>query len=226
MVSGAERAPKSLFESVEKLGGIALREGYGTTECGPMVTANALYAEKTCGVGTPLLDTEVLIVHPDTFEPLAIGERGMVLTRGPGMFSGYLAQAQDPFRQVNGVKWYVTGDLGILNKDGALTLAGRLKRFVKIGGEMVSLPAIEEALAVKWPPGEEGPTIAVKSVEHDEGRPELVLFTTHELSLDEVNDEILACGFANISRIGRVVKLDEIPLLGSGKTNYRELNIT
>ena len=120
-------------------------------------------------------------------------------------------------------KWYVTGDLGHLNENGAVVLAGRKKRFVKVAGEMVSLPAIESILVERWPGTEEGPTIAVESLEVEGARPVICLFATIKLSLDEANATLNEAGFSGVARLNKVCELSEIPVLGTGKTDYRGL---
>ena len=223
IIVGAEKAPASLFETVEALGtGATVIEGYGITECSPALALN-LPGEPREGVGKPLPGVELLIVDSESHKPLPKGERGLVLARGPCVFSGYIGGKPDPFVEVDGKKWYSTGDLGRLSPSGCLVLAGRMKRFVKIGGEMVSLPAIEEALAAKWPPDENGPVLAVGALEKENARAEIWLFTTHDISVDNANEALKEAGFSNLSRIGKTARLEAIPLLGSGKTDHKAL---
>ena len=136
---------------------------------------------------------------------------------------GYLGGVKDPFVEIEGLRWYNTGDLGYLNKDGSLALAGRLKRFVKIGGEMISLPAIEEVLTRKWPASEDGPVLAVHASEAEGKRPELCLFASVDIELEEANEVLASGGFSNLSKLKKFVKLDELPKLGTGKIDYQSL---
>ena len=107
-----------------------------------------------------------------------------------------------------------------------LTFAGRLKRFVKLGGEMISLPAIEEVLNRKYArPSDDEPVLAVDATAV-ELNPELVLYTVRDLDREEVNRSIRAAGLSALHNIRAVVKLDKIPLLGTGKTDYRSLKQT
>jgi long-chain-fatty-acid--[acyl-carrier-protein] ligase len=104
-----------------------------------------------------------------------------------------------------------------------LTFRGRLKRFTKLGGEMISLPAIETVLDGHYTgEDDEGPVVAVE-VTADELHPEIVLFTTLDLDRGEVNERIRDAGLSALHNIRRIVRVDEIPLLGTGKTNYRAL---
>ena len=180
------------------------------------------------GVGQPLPGVQLLIVHPETYEPLKQGERGLILARGNNIFSGYLNPGLSPFVEVDGKQWYKTGDLGYLDKDNNLILAGRLKRFIKIGGEMVSLAAIEDALiqaALKkgWPLCEEGPSIAVCAKEIEGEKPKIYVFTKFPVLLEDLNQVLREGGFSNLVRISSVTHLAEIPLMGTGKINYRSL---
>lgn len=224
LICGADKMPADLPGLVASRNEKAqLLEGYGITECSPIVTGNHP-GEAAAGVGWPLPDVELLIVHHETHQPLPAGERGLVLISGPNVFGGYLSGKPDPFLNINGKKWYNSGDLGYL-KNGALYLAGRLKRFTKIGGEMISLPAIEETLMGKWSPLEGLPEIAVVAKEHSEKeRPDIVLFTTRrEITLDAANDHLRDSGLSTLTRLVRVEYLNEMPLLGSGKVDIQKL---
>ncbi len=222
-VAGAEKTPDSLLKEITEMGDdVKLLEGYGITECSPVLTIN-YPNEKPAGVGRAVKDVTLLIVDPETNEALPQGERGLILANGKNIFNGYLKIDNNPFIELNGEKWYKTGDLGYLTETGHLILAGRMKRFVKIGGEMISLPAIETTIAQKYPPSEDGPTIAIHADEKPGERPELVLFTSIEINIKEINAYLKESGFSNLSKIGKVIKLDAIPLLGTGKTDYQTL---
>lgn len=137
--------------------------------------------------------------------------------RGPNVFSGYLGDAPSPFVDFSGKSWYDTGDL-IFERDGVLVFAGRLKRFVKMGGEMISLPAIEQVLEAHYPTGD-GPVLAVAATA-DEQHPELVLLTTLTTDRQEVNQVIRNAGLSPLHNIRLIRQVEEIPLLGTGKTDY------
>ena len=159
----------------------------------------------------------------DTGEPLPAGQTGMLLVCGPTIFPGYLGPGADaPFRELGGKKWYVTGDLGAVDEDGYILFRGRLKRFLKAGGEMISLPALEEPFAKLYPPGEDGPRAAVEGVEVPGGR-RVVLFTTEEVSLRDANAVLAKEGFRGVMRLDEVRRVDRIPVLGTGKTDYKAL---
>lgn len=224
MVSGAEKAPDILFEKVKNINArLTLLEGYGITECSPVVCANRPN-EDPVGVGKPLPGVELLIVDEVSHRVKSVGERGLILVRGDSIFSGYLGSISDPFVTIEGEKWYNTGDLGFL-ENASLKLAGRLKRFIKIGGEMISLPALEEALIMKFPKKEDGPVLAISAKENNDGtRPVIALFSTIPKDTKEVNDVLREAGFSPLVSIKKVFCLKNIPILGTGKTDYVTLN--
>ncbi len=230
VVSGAEKAPAEIYDVLSKLNPQAvLIEGYGITECAPILTLNPPDQPRQ-GVGLPLPQVEITIVNPETYEPVNLGQQGLILARGPNVFSGYLnGQHVSPFIEREGHKWYITGDLGYLDSRSYLTLSGRLKRFVKIGGEMVSLAAIEEILLQELPRKgfhlePEMPALAVCSVEQEGRKGEIHLFTTLNLNVEEANHILRTSGMSNIIKIRAIQKLPYIPLLGSGKIDYRRLS--
>ncbi|MCB1111044.1 MAG: AMP-binding protein [Chlamydiia bacterium] len=228
-VTGAEKAPPELFKLGEKLGiAETLLEGYGVTECAPVLTINRP-GKVPQGVGEPLEGIELLVVHPDTHEPLNIGERGLILARGDNIFHGYLnPDVKSPFISVNGKQWYNTGDLGYLDHEKRLTISGRQKRFIKVGAEMISLAAIEDALLKKahelgWVIEEDLPNLAICAKEYPGKKPRIFLFVRIDTTLDEVNNALRESGFTNLVRVSDIVKVAEIPIMGTGKIHYRAL---
>jgi long-chain-fatty-acid--[acyl-carrier-protein] ligase len=222
IVTGAEKLPDALADKVMELPNAQILEGYGITECSPVITIN-YPNEKPSGVGKALPDVELKIVSTDTYECLPNGDRGLICVRGNSVFSGYIGTQSNPFVELDGQAWYNTGDLGYIAEDGGLVLAGRMKRFVKVAGEMISLPAIEDVLNKKWPHEGDGVSCAVQALEKEGERPVFWLFTVHKIQEDEVNEALKAAGFSNLCRIKKVVTLNEIPCLGTGKTNYPAL---
>jgi long-chain-fatty-acid--[acyl-carrier-protein] ligase len=147
----------------------------------------------------------------------------MLLVHGPTIFDGYLHyEGPDPFVELDGKLWYRTGDLVRIDDEGYIFFQGRLKRFLKAGGEMISLPALEEPIARRYPPTEDGPQVAVEGVETPEGR-RVVLFTTAEVSLREANAALAEAGFRGVMRLDEVRRVEQIPVLGTGKTDYKVL---
>jgi long-chain-fatty-acid--[acyl-carrier-protein] ligase len=221
---GAERCPRSLYESCRKVAPAALLlEGYGITECSPVVAMNRPAANRPGTVGQPLPELEVCTVDVETEDALPRGQRGVLWVSGPTVFPGYLGQdAPSPFRERHGRCWYVTGDLAEIDAEGYIHLAGRLQRFLKAGGEMISLPAMEEPFTRRYPPAEEGPRVAIEGVETESGR-RIVLFATEPVSLAEANALLQQEGFQGVMRLDEVRRLERLPLLGTGKIDYKEL---
>jgi long-chain-fatty-acid--[acyl-carrier-protein] ligase len=226
-VTGAEKCPERTYELLQQINGqMEILEGYGVTECSPIVSVTRPGMARHGTIGLPMASVETAVVDAATCSrPVRRGEQGMLLVRGPSIFSGYLHyDGPSPFVEYAGHQWYRTGDLVSERNDGVLTFQGRLKRFIKLGGEMVSLPAIEAVLDRHWPAGEadKGPVLAVEATP-DEDHPEIVLFATRDLARETVNARLREAGLSGLYNIRRVVKLDAIPVLGTGKTDYQAL---
>ncbi len=226
-VSGAEKAPPELFERVRKLNTNAkLVEGYGITECSPILTLNRPNLPPK-GVGRLIPNIDLITIHPEKLQLLPIGSDGEICVRGPNVFQGYLGNPRTPFIEIDGKKWYRTGDLGHLDSDGCLILSGRLKRFTKIGGEMISLGAVEEILAKHLinagRMSSDLPSLAVCADERDPERTRLILFATIPLDREEANIILQQAGLSNLVKISSVKRVDDIPIMGAGKTDYRTL---
>jgi len=228
-VTGAEKAPPELFSVLTNYGKPnCVIEGYGITECAPVLTLNPI-GSGSKGVGKALPGIELRIVRPDTEVALPIGQQGLILAKGPNVFNGYLnPSTNSPFTMIDGERWYKTGDLGYLDENGFLNLAGRMKRFVKMGGEMVSLASVEDALLEMglqkgWPTNQEGPSFAICSKEVDGEKTRLFLFSQFDIGVDDVNVALKESGFSNLVKVSSVIKLKELPIMGTGKINYRQL---
>lgn len=251
---GAEKCPKALYEAFSAhTGGGILCEGYGVTECAPGVCANPPTAPRpgTIGVALPSVTLAVVVEEgtapespkqmgqPSPMRRAAPDEQGMLLIAGPNVFAGYLSpvsvgqgkdsatamQPDDPFVTFEGRRWYRSGDLVSADAQGHLTFRGRLKRFVKIGGEMLSLPQMEELLLTAFESqrqGREGPLLALESQEVD-AKAVIYLFTTVPLTKEEANAALRAGGLSGLHAVHCVREVGAIPVLGSGKTDYQSL---
>ena len=224
IITGAEACPEATYNLCrERAPDATILEGYGITECSPVVAANRLDKIKHGTIGKPVGHVESLIVHHETGVPVAPGETGMLLVRGDSVFAGYHAyDGPSPFTEHEGQRWYRTGDLVSADDEGYLKFEGRLKRFLKAGGEMISLPAIESPLQRAYPADENGPRVAVEGIETPDGR-QIVLFTTLDITLREAADVLLEAGLRGVMRLDEVRKVDKIPVLGTGKTDYKTL---
>ena len=227
-VTGAEKAPRELFDEVKKIGKKnVLIEGYGITECSPILTLNRPSLPPV-GVGQLVPGIEFITIHWQTKEALSDPHKeGEICVRGPNVFKGYLGEEKSPFVEAYGKQWYRTGDLGYMDEQGNIILSGRLKRFAKIGGEMISLGGMEEVISQELLQREQkdeqvGPFIAV-CADEKEVKSSIILFTTLDLDKKQVNEILKNAGFSRLVRIAIIKKLDEIPISGAGKTDYRSL---
>lgn len=227
-VTGAEKAPQELFDLIANLSKGVIIEGYGITECSPVLTLNRTDLPKK-GVGQPMPNVQLIVINPETKEILPPNTQGMIMARGPNIFSGYINPGiESPFETINGLSWYRTGDLGMLDENNYLTISGRLKRFIKVGGEMVSLGSIEDALmkggsVCGWKFADEGPSLAITAKEQAGEKTKINLYTIFATDVDEVNKVLREAGFSNLVRVSQVRVIQEIPIMGTGKVNYRAL---
>ncbi len=223
VISGAEAMPQALKELFDSLTTDArLLEGYGITECAPILTANLLDKQKMNSVGKFIPGVENIILDLNSGEQVTTGQAGMIYVRGSNVFHGYLGEGTiNPFEEINGKTYYKTGDLGYLDEDGFLFITGRLKRFIKIAGEMISLPFIEKILLQMYD-DQEQQVLAVEGSDKTTP-PQIVLFSTLSINLDDANKYLLANGAAPLAKIKRIIELDEIPVLGTGKVDYKVL---
>lgn len=240
--AGAEKCPDHVYRAFAACcPDAALCEGYGITECSPVVAVNRPGNVVPGSIGHALPSVETALVLEENGKIIsraAANQTAMLLVRGPSIFSGYLASADpgpeepppDPFVAFEDKKWYRTGDLVAADETGRLFFKGRLKRFVKLGGEMISLPQMEDvlqqALATRPDlPGDGKPYIAVEARRGSEeaGQAELVAYTTLPLDAGYINSLLRSAGLGPLYAVRRAVRLEAIPLLGSGKTDYRAL---
>ncbi|MBI1374204.1 MAG: MFS transporter [Phycisphaera sp.] len=232
VLTGAEKLPDRLVEAFEQRFGLRPIEGYGTTECAPVIATSTLdvrydgvfqSGSRRGSVGQPLPGVSVRIVDPDTFEPVPVDEPGMLLVKGPNVMPGYLNRpdlTDKAFRD----GWYITGDIAIKDPDGFIRITDRLSRFSKIGGEMVPHGKVEEALhdAAEL----QHQAFAVTAIpDEKKGERLAVLHTWSEKRIPELIGKLQASGLPNlfIPRENQFVKVDELPMLGTGKLDLREL---
>ncbi len=223
----AEKCPKDLFTRFSKKAPNAtIIEGYGITECSPVIAVNPFKrgAEiKRWTVWLPILGQIVKILDLDTHEEQPAKKEWMIYVSWLNVFRWYVdKKLESPFEEFDGKKWYKTGDLWYLDKDGYLTISWRLKRFVKIAWEMISLPAIETVLSRKWKHSDWTECLAIESEEND-WNVKLTLFTTEKLWTAEVNDYLHSEWVTNLVSIDSIIQLKEIPMLGTWKVDHVQL---
>ena len=147
----------------------------------------------------------------------------MIFVRWLNMFWWYVDKnLESPFVEIDWKQWYKTGDLWFLDKDWYLTISWRLKRFVKIAWEMISLPAIETVLARKWKNSDWTECMAIES-EEDEKWVKLTLFTTQSVTKDEINKYLHEQWVTNLVSIDKIIKIEEIPMLWTWKVDHVQL---
>jgi len=223
-VTGAEKCSRKLYEALEeKCENAIILEGYGVSECSPIISINNEDDPHPFTIGKPLPSMDYILVNPDTLELVAQPGSGLLLVSGPNVFAGYLNyRGKSPFVEWNGRHWYNTGDLVAVDDSGVLTFKGRLRRFVKLGGEMISLPAVEAVLESQFArDSDDKPIVAVEA--SDVENPELVLFTSREIDRESANKTIREAGLSGLHSVRTVIRLKQIPVLATGKPDYRKL---
>lgn len=221
VVSGAEKLQQTTIDLWNQKFGARILEGYGATECSPCVTLSVPMWPKAGSAGQflPRIDYRV-----EPVEGIDVG--GRLFVRGPNIHRGYLNRgANEEFQRLGG--WYDTGDVVTVDSEGFVFVHGRMKRFAKVSGEMVSLTAIEDALAIAFP--KYGARFSVALVSRfDSSRGEKLIAVTNEpkLTLDEVRDTLRARGMSNLAIPRELRLVKELPRLGTGKINHRQLEAT
>ncbi|HEY5106206.1 MAG TPA: AMP-binding protein [Caulobacteraceae bacterium] len=211
IVCGAEKVRDETHNLIaQRFGDIPVLEGYGATEAAPVIAVNKPTDNRRGTVGGILPGVETRI---DPVEGIARGGRLMV--RGPNIMSGYLNEAGGIDAPASG--WHDTGDVVEMTADGWITILGRVKRFAKIGGEMVSLTAAEDLAAGLWPAARH----AVISMP-DAKKGERLVLITDQADADAAGLIAYAqnLGAQDLAVPRRIVKVPEIPVLGTGKTDY------
>ena len=213
VVAGAERVRDEthhLFNT--RFHGLKLLEGYGATEAAPVVAVNHPDRNRPGTVGQilPGMDWKLEEVP-------GIAEGGRLYLRGPNVMEGYLS-ADDPRKiepLVDG--WHDTGDIVDLDADGYITILGRAKRFAKIGGEMVSLTAVEGLASAVWPEARH----AVVSIPDSRKGEKLVLVTDRkDADVARLAEWAREHGAPELAVPKKIMRVDDVPVLGTGKTDY------
>ncbi len=198
--------------------GVRILEGYGATECGPCISVNTPLEPRYGSVGRLLPGMDYKL------EPVeGVANGGRLFVRGPNVMKGYLnAEANATFQALGG--WYDTGDIVSVDAEDYLHIVGRIKRFAKVSGEMVSLSAVEDALAGAFPHYGLHCQVAIIT-RPEENKGEMLIAVTNEpkLTLEEIRGAINSKGLANLSVPREIKVVKEIPKLGTGKVDYREL---
>ena len=224
VITGGEKCSESVFEKAKNLiPSAVILEGYGITECSPIISINPLKKQKKQSAGIAISNGKIKILDLDTLEEKPYNQEGMIYFSAPSVFWGYQdTKISSPFLMLEGKSRYKTWDLGYLDKEGFLYITWRQKRFLKIGGEMISLPFIESLLSTKyW--SSEALNIAIEGKEL-ESWIRIVLFTVDlGLKLSEVNDYLRSQWVNNLIQIDEIKPIGSLPLLWTGKIDYKVL---
>jgi acyl-[acyl-carrier-protein]-phospholipid O-acyltransferase/long-chain-fatty-acid--[acyl-carrier-protein] ligase len=232
VVVGAEKLPEKLALAFEDRFGLRPLEGYGATECSPVVAVNTKdfraagvhqVGAKRGRIGHPLPGVSIRIVDPETGAEVPVNTPGLLLVRGPNLMQGYLGKPEKTAEAMRD-GWYVTGDIVAEDEDGFLTITDRLSRFSKIGGEMVPQIKIEEQLQDLADTAEQ--RFVVTGV--PDGKKGERLVVLHTLSAEELSpllEKLPSAGLPNLwtPRANQFFHVDELPLLGSGKLDLRRV---
>ena len=237
VIAGAEKLQKNVEKGFRLKFGKEILEGYGATETAPVASVNIpdqlaadhikVHLGKRSGsVGMPLPGTSYKIVNPETWEELPAGNEGMVLIAGPQVMTGYLdspEKTREVIREAGGLRWYVTGDKGRLDNDGFLWIVDRYSRFVKIGGEMISLGAVEAyAQAAIEKIASEAAEIMISSATDERKGEVVILISNKEIDLRQLKHEMIAQGANPLMLPDRMIVTAELPKLGSGKADHKK----
>jgi acyl-[acyl-carrier-protein]-phospholipid O-acyltransferase/long-chain-fatty-acid--[acyl-carrier-protein] ligase len=211
IVCGAEKVREETHNLIaERFGPVPVLEGYGATEASPVIAVNKPEDNRRGTVGALLPGVETRIIPVP-----GINRGGRLYVRGPNVMSGYLNAAGELEPPEDG--WHDTGDVVEISHDGWITILGRVKRFAKIGGEMVSLTAAEDLAAGLWPDSRH----AVIAVADGKKGERLILVTDRrDAEVGPLIAHAHAIGASELAAPRRIIKAAEIPVLGSGKTDY------
>ena len=219
VVSGAEKLSEEVRRIYSEKFGLRILEGYGATECSPIISVNTPMSSEPASVGEPLPGIECKLAPVE-----GIDTGGELHVRGPNVMMGYfLASAPgvlQPPKSQFGEGWYDTGDIVTMDSRRHITIQGRLKRFAKVAGEMVSLEVVERIAAAASPKRMHA-SAAVKEESRGES---IILFTDDpDLKRERLLVAAHANGLPDLALPRRVILLDKVPLLGNGKKDYVKL---
>ncbi len=217
VVAGAEKLQESTRDIWAEKFGIRILEGYGATETAPVASVNTPMDFKSGSVGRLMPD-----MHYRLEEVPGIKDAGKLHLYGPNIMQGYLLPNKPgvliPPKSIYGEGWYDTGDIVNIDDQGFVSIRGRSKRFAKVSGEMVSLTAVEQIASNTWPDAQHAST---SLPDPRKGEQVILLTTQKEATLKQLiaNSE----GVNAISLPKKVIVVDAIPVLATGKTNYPEV---
>ncbi|WP_425263342.1 acyl-[ACP]--phospholipid O-acyltransferase [Vibrio owensii] len=239
VIAGAERLSDEVRMMFESKFNKPIYEGYGCTETTPIACINVPdhldknywnvhVGQKRGTVGMAVPGTTIRVVDPETMKTLPAGEDGLILIGGHQIMAGYLKQPEktsEAVCEMDGIRFYKTGDKGHVDVDGFLTIVDRYSRFAKLGGEMVSLGAVEReinAVITSRHPELADEIQVVATAIPDEAKGEVVVLLAKTPEDFDLRKLISESGIAPIMQPKTIVRVDEMPLLGSGKVDLKK----
>jgi len=210
--AGAERVRDETRRTYAEKFGLRILEGYGATEAGPVIAVNTPMFFQAGGVGQLLPGIEARIEAVP-----GIDEGGRLSIRGPNIMAGYLKADAPGILQPPENGWHDTGDIVTIDERGFVTIRGRAKRFAKIGGEMVSLPAVEGYAATVWP---DAMHAVITRADPRKGEQLVLLTTAPQANAAALQAWARVNGVAELMVPRDIRVLDALPVLGTGKLDY------
>lgn len=211
VICGGDKLQEGTYRLWMEKFGLRITEGYGVTENSPVVAYNSpdYHRFGTVGLLVPGMEARL-----DPVEGVAEG--GRLFVRGPNVMKGYVLAGEDAIKPLAD-GWYDTGDIVSIAEEGFITILGRAKRFAKVGGEMISLTAVEEIIQKTWPDFAH----AVVSVP-EENKGEILLLATEMegAKREDLRAAFLKNGFSELMIPRAIVHMAELPRIGSGKVDY------
>jgi acyl-[acyl-carrier-protein]-phospholipid O-acyltransferase / long-chain-fatty-acid--[acyl-carrier-protein] ligase len=212
VVSGAEKLHEEVRKTWSDKFGLRILEGYGATECAPVLAVNTPMANRSGSVGTLMPGLE-----PKLEKVPGIENGGLLSVRGPNVMLGYYLFDNPGVIQAPAENWYNTGDIVHIDSDGFIFIKGRVKRFAKIAGEMVSLETVEN-IAVHASPQHQHAATTQADAQRGEN---IMLYTTDSaLIRDLLSNSARTLGSSELAVARKIIAISELPLLGTGKTDY------
>lgn len=214
-VCGAEKVRDETRNLARRLFGFSVLEGYGATECAPVLACNQPGDIRPGTVGKLLPGVETKLVPVE-----GLDQGGQLHVRGPNVMAGYLDAETGKVKPLP-EGWHDTGDVVTIDGGGYVAIKGRVKRFAKIAGEMVSLAVVENCASVVWPD-----SVHAAVILPDAKKGEQIVLLTEEVNpnREALMDWAQSHGVPELAVPKRVLHVDDIPLLGTGKVDYVSLN--
>ncbi|MEQ1864360.1 MAG: AMP-binding protein [Micropepsaceae bacterium] len=211
-VCGAERVRDETRALLRRRCNMEILEGYGVTEAAPVVAANQPGANRFGSVGKLMAGMEYKL------EPVeGIPNAGRLFVRGPNVMKGYLKPSEPGVLHPLLDGWHDTGDVVAVDDEGFIAIRGRVKRFAKIGGEMVSLAVVENCASALWP---DNMHAAVAVADGRKGEQIILVTDAKEANRSELLAWAQNHGVPELSIPKKIVLVDQVPILGTGKTDY------